>query len=132
MREIKFRGKRVDNGEWAYWNEFGETTEPFLCKTGAYGYIAKRDIVPATVGQFTGLRDELGREIYSGDIIQGIERGEFGTALSKWRAMVEWQEDRCMFIAKDIDGVEDLSLWEYDFDNVIGNAYDNPELLKEK
>lgn len=77
MREIKFRGKRIDNGEWVYgwliktknhnkayyisdgnlYNGFG-VMQPFL------------EVIPETVGEFTGQRDENGKEVYENDRIQ--------------------------------------------------------------
>ena len=69
--EITFRGQRTDNKEWVYWNEFGEYTEPFLDEFGMHSHVSRHDIIPETVGQFTGLKDKNGKKIYDGDIITG-------------------------------------------------------------
>lgn len=73
MREIKFRGKRLDNGEWVYgyyWsndlgNHFIKVTKD---ENGFCLYDVEVD--PATVGQYTGLKEKGGKKIYEGDIIK--------------------------------------------------------------
>ena len=71
MREIKFRGKRIDTGEWVY----GFYYEKPSGKSYIYNNQTRlhHKVDPATVGQYTGLRDKKGEEIYKGDISELLE-----------------------------------------------------------
>ena len=149
-REIKFRGKAFD-GPW----EFGDLHMRF-CKhphihsmSGATIYID-----PNTVGQFTGLHDQNGNEIYEGDIMGLPEQDANGVKYkNRYVRVVEWVNDGFFLVDNCMMGGEvrkygdrlalEISLKsEYagiascfeerglDY-TVIGNIYDNPELLKE-
>ena len=130
MREIIFRGKRTDDGEWiegdyAYSNienkyfiicnpEMQSFTDP-----GNYLYtIDCCEIIPETVGQFTGLTDKNGIKIFEGDIVKGTFLG-FPIPIEDDVFSICWQEDIAGYKANYFENVE-----------VIGNIYDNPELLE--
>lgn len=125
MRQIKFRGKDIETGEWIYGH--------FFQRLGHYPAIVEprpRDgkvmyyeiaVEDNTVGQFTGLYDKNGQEIYEGDIVtfdnhlQGISQVVYDYA----GFMVESQNYSTAI--------------RYSMTNhivVVGNIHDNPELLK--
>lgn len=127
MREILFRGKRTDNGEWVegylYITQNGEYEISNYCKYydwERYTYI----VIPETVGQYTGLLDKNGKKIFEGDIIQSLE--------TKETAVVQWFPEHSAFMVWCKSSNEVGFLYECTKSNieVIGNIYDNPELLE--
>lgn len=127
QREIKFRGKRIDNGKWVYGDFRSEENciaVPCYIRHFGIGYDVY-PVDPDTVGQYTGLKDKNGREIYEGDIISA--RGIILTV--KYIGGV--------FFACNVDSNIDkyplyiLCEWENESGcEIIGNIHDNPELLK--
>lgn len=128
MRTIKFRGKSLD-GEWVYGfyvEEERQTLNGFEKKyfivNDGYDYVK-----PDTVGQFTGLYDKDGKEIYEGDIIlEKLKRSR------KDGDLYEIVFEDCQWFGKDKDGAgTSLSLLnDFHVIKIIGNIHDNPELLK--
>ena len=122
MRTIKFRGKRLSNGEWAYGSYvshkdfFGEIKTGIIDKEGNVF-----EINPVTVGQYTGLNDTNSREIYEGDIFQA---GYFGGV-----DVVMWDNENARYIGRSPQGCISYVGREPAV-KIIGNIHDNPELLK--
>lgn len=131
-REIKFRGKRIDNDEWVYgYLHFGfnctDEYVPFISwKDSSYlGDIGEEEINIKTIGQCTGLHDKNGKEIYRGDIVQGLFADQ---EESEIKGQVIYSKGQASYIVIASNNDE----WELGYlDNleVIGNIYDNPELL---
>ena len=144
MREILFRGKRLDNGEWVEGWYQPETTirhldgrQETVGVTIAYkveeGFLEDTLVDPSTVCQYTGLKDKNGNRIWEGDIIDASEEwwDAFGPAgHSSPIIPVKWCEYYC--------GFDPFANYDCDCgvfikaDNciVIGNVHDNPELLE--
>ena len=128
MREIKFRAKRTDNGAWVYGDlthvqrintkeqaeQSGRRSEPAV-------RIANYDVDEQTIGQYTGMHDADGKEIYEGDVIlQTIVFGERKYSEEYIRGAFCLCRNGDIFLA-----LVDVRLSIY----VKGNIHDNPELL---
>ncbi|WP_458451677.1 YopX family protein [Alistipes finegoldii] len=131
MREIKFRGKRLDNGEWIKGNSIVRVGDGFfICDwTGvaikkSEFYNLFTEVAPATVGQYTGLKDKNGREIYEGDIIGG-SNGSINGWEWPFKSEIKWNDEECGFNTPNWGYMDSTHYY-----NVLGNIHDNPELLK--
>ena len=134
MREILFRGKNEKTGQWAYGVPLRCSRKTYIVKYVVWNYdtdgnehltaVGEIQVDPYTVGQFTGLLDKNGNQIFEGDILNGLYGDMlvcFGEIIGygmgfMWKPVIEdgkWES---------ITGFVD----EYE---VIGNKWDNPELL---
>ena len=128
MREIKFRGKNIETGEWLY----GNLQVPQKEGVGYYMWDKEkfqREVDPETIGEFTSLKDRNGNDIYEGDIISF----DYGVGEPVSEDLIEVRFVRGVFAFLwngDLDDECPVSSPKREWANVIGNIHDNPELLK--
>jgi len=131
-REIIFRGKDFLKEEWVY-GDLVKTKNFVAIKRTNGDYFHPTQVSPNTVGQYTGLKDKDGREIYEGDILQYI--GKRKDNMNKvYRRKVVFHEGMFALLSKELQAYSALKhhcmedgrfAWR-----VIGNVHDNPELMK--
>lgn len=142
MREILFRGKCIDNGEWVYGCL---DLDPDLKRASICGFDYYTDpedgpqraefcvpVIPETVGQYTGLTDKNGTKIFEGDIVQ-FERFSY-----KYNGKIVFNKKTCAFelwFTTAVGGYgakarHSVLLCHVDDIKIIGNVWDNPELLE--
>lgn len=120
IRTIIFRGKRIDNGEWAEGYFFKIWDRVFLLWGMTVDSPNMVEVIPETVGQYTGLNDKNGKKIFEGDIMQ--------LCSACYPCLVYW--DGKGWAWKQNGKRREIDLTHEKMDT-IGNIYDNPELLGE-
>ena len=125
MREVIFRGKRTDNGEWV--KGYLYITHIGAHEIGSYDAEINIerltfDVIPETVGQYTGLTDKNGKRIFEGDIVSLVKHDSL---------IYKVVYVPCRYELVNSKGVNCFVLDIYKSENieVIGNIHDNPELL---
>lgn len=143
-REILYRGKRMDNGEWVYgWyceHSFGRWPLKSCIipsEKAVNGCIEHVEIDPATLGQYTGLTDKNGAKIFEGDIVRYIYEPGEGFWNANQLSVIMW--DHTGFKMDGIIGTNKFALlqgWlvsvpcDKSYFEVVGNIHDNPELME--
>lgn len=151
MREIIFRGKRIDNGKWVegWLLHDSEQNESYIAEYFEAKAAYFRPIIPETVGQYTHSEDKNGNKIFEGDVVDFyfFDKGHKNTKtmLIEWRDNGFWMKElyRNYRLADDFSIIsEKIFTYRGDvrhgvyttnytyFVEVIGNIHDNPELLK--
>ena len=123
-----FRGKRIDNGEWMIGNLIQTDDGVYIIQNYVPSYFVKYyEVVPSTICQCTGLKDKNGNLIWENDIVRTVYDG------NEHIYQVVWDESELDF--KATNGKENYeSNFEYlpccDEIEILGNCFDNPELLE--
>lgn len=127
MREILFKAKRIDNGEWV------EGLLVFLTKINLANVetvlaiqrfaLGSVEIDDSTICQYTGLTDKNGNKIWENDVVKDITIHLLGS--------VEYDEEHGMYVINEVnDGYQNFQEF-WSCTEVIGNIFDNPELIGE-
>lgn len=127
-REILFKAKRLDNGDWIEGNLllYDNGTAQIHHQVEWYAY----DVDPNTICQYTGLTDRKGDKIWENDIFKHYNRVYFEDFESHTIGLVEWDEIHCRYTNKKWKNNEIYLLNSECVYETIGNKFDNPELLE--
>lgn len=135
-RTINFRGKRIDTGEWvygyyAYHKDYGKGRdthriyEVYAESDPEVFFTNYHEVAPDTVGQYTGLKDRNGQDVYEGDLLRTPEDN---VMIAEW--VGSGIVTRCL--TPTYDGMMNTNRYAFPVSEKIGNIHDNPELLEDK
>lgn len=152
MRDIEFRGKRTDNGEWVeghyykakYYRTNGELCD-YITIPNLDEYIIptpKYVVDASTIGQYTGLKDKNGTKIFEGDIVKNdwcFIKGNSIVRFDEYKSSDSSNDYQCGHLGFYLEHISDFNKRTVRKDimyfankcEIIGNIFDNPELLKE-
>ena len=140
-REILFRGKRLGNNEWLYGSHFTDSGEDYIIPQNLLGIndYEEYQVDQNTVGQFTGQYDKNDKKIYEGDVVRweypdyDNYTGWRGTVKNVCKVTFEYGSFRINAYPYNLGSCEDFFEDKETYGlEVIGNIYDNPELLSTK
>ena len=124
-REIKFKAKRLDNGEWCKGYFYEENGNTYIIENRQKESMLNRNVThqvdPSTVCQFTGMKDCEGKEIWEGDVVER-EIYDLFKGSAKVKAVIEYLDGAFVAIT---DGIP-YSLY-FKYIKVVGNKFDKEE-----
>lgn len=140
-REFLFSGQRADNGEWVYGYYYHQIVrdsfnsenpilfeKDFIRPIEPIGIFESYEVIPETIGQFTGLTDKNGVKIFEGDIVNVFDKYYNGFATGCAEVFFSYKyAGGWVFGSQSNNAVLGIHT---DIVEVIGNIHDNPELLK--
>lgn len=131
MREILFRGKRVDDWEWIEGGYVKYNRKHYIISSPNGVIVDWIEVDPATVGQYTGLKDKNGKRIFEGDICRFKE---WNKGKMCWVGEVLYEHQQFIISGGaneecELPFVLQLSRFIPECIEVIGNVHDNPELI---
>jgi len=129
-REILFRGKRIDNGDWIEGFYEVQKDRHFINYAIQGCYFDSSEVIEETVGQFTGLTDKNGVRIFEGDVIS-FEKHK-GYLLESFVGVIDFDPRYGYFIPYRLNFADTDELQEdvLNYCTVIGNVHQNKDLLK--
>ncbi|MCM1301353.1 MAG: YopX family protein [Bacteroides cellulosilyticus] len=136
MREVKFRGKSLEDGRWLYGDLYHTGDLTCICDWTIRPHTVENFAVdPATVGQYTGLKDKNGREIYEGDILLLSDKKSHSEDVVVEHGLYGWTFYNPQTATFYPDGSHTYAAVEncrfmFGTGIIVGNIHDNPELLK--